>query len=151
MLPELFDDERRALRRAATMLITGALAVIPVTAHFSSYAGAATAQEPRRISPAVLPPRMTFASIDIARDPFVPIHVPSGLASPQAQTADSSSGTQVRAIVSGTPTRALIEEAGVVRIVGAGDRIGERTILGIGSGGITLSDGSRIPMPQASP
>ena len=45
MLPPLYDEDRRALARLATMLVTGSLCVLPLTAQTSPIAGAAVIRD----------------------------------------------------------------------------------------------------------
>jgi hypothetical protein len=151
MLPGLFDDERAAIRRAATMLIAGSLAVLPLTAQHSLEAGAAAAQDVPHAAIAAPPPRMEFPAFEVERDPFVPVRVPPSAQPAPLAPAAAAGPALVRAIVTGSPTRALIDEGGSVRIVGPGDRLGDLTILSIARDGIELSDGSHLPLAQATP
>ena len=150
MLPGLFDDERAALRRLAAMLVAGALALLPLTSQRSLDAGAAAAEDSAATPSA--PPRlsrMTFPGFDVERDPFVPARVQSQAAF--RATGPPAAPALVRAIVTGSPTRALLETGGTVRIVAPGDRIGERTILDILPAGIVLSDGTHLPIVASTP
>jgi hypothetical protein len=147
MLPGLYDDERRSLKRLATMLILGAAAVLPLTTQSSSVAGAADVHTQSLGAGLVLPARLTFPGFSVSRDPFVPAQAVreklAGTAMPTS--AGPGSGTViVRAIVLGDPARALVEESGTVQIIAVGDRIGELRVIAITAAGITLSDGSHL-------
>ena len=72
MLPALHDDDRRALARLATMLIIGALSVLPVTTQSSSVAGAAGVRDVTNDANLMVPAHLTFPAYEISRDPFVP-------------------------------------------------------------------------------
>jgi hypothetical protein len=171
MLPALHDDDRRALARLATMLIAGALCVLPLTTQSSPIAGAAGVHDVTDDPSLALPARLTFPAYEIVRDPFVPqgamrakldagavsinmsqgtdigiVLPPNAGASqgsvPQSIPGSPTLGPVVRAIVLGDPPRALIEAGGAVRVLGIGDRLGGLTVASIGEGRVTLSDGS---------
>ncbi len=178
MLPALHDDDRRALARLATMLITGALFVLPVTTQSSSVAGAAGVRDLTSDANLVVPAHLTFPAYEISRDPFVPAGPmrakldgdaaamsagPSGdigvVLPPNAGASQSgvpagvppgpTMASILRAIVLGDPPRALVEVGGTVRIVGVGDHLGELTIVGIAPGHVALSDGSLLILDGA--
>lgn len=178
MLPALFDDERRSLGRLASMLIIGAIGILPLTTQSSSVAGAADERAQSYKSGLALPPRLTFPEYSISRDPFVPeqptraklegsaLRVGQGseigvVLPPNAGALQngpippligaSPSAPIVRAVILGNPPRALVEDGGTVRVLGIGDRIGELAVAGITADGITLSDGSRLTLDVAHP
>lgn len=159
MLPGLYDDERRSLKRVATMLIFAAAAVLPLTAQSSSVAGAADVPAKSQDASAVLPARLTYPGFSVSRDPFVPpadvrkkleraamrIGQANDVGVAFPSNAGVGSGTAiVRAIVLGDPARALVEENGTVQVLAVGDRIGELRVTAITAGGVSLSDGSHL-------
>lgn len=176
MLPALYDDERRSLARLASMLIVGAIAVVPLTTQSSSVAGAADVRAQNDQSGLDLPARLTFPAYSVSRDPFVPEHsiraklegsalrswqgseigvvLPPNAGAAQDGPIAPLNGTSpsapiVRAIVLGKPARALVEDAGSIRVLGIGDRIGELVVASITAEGITLSDGTRLMLTVA--
>jgi hypothetical protein len=176
MLPALYDDDRRALGRLASMLIIGAIGVLPLTTQSSSVAGAADVRAQSDQSGLALPPRLTFPAYSVSRDPFVPeqsirakfegsalrvgqgseigVVLPPNAGAEQNGTIAPLNGASpsapiVRAIVLGDPARALVEVGGTVRVLGIGDRIGELAVAGITADGITLSDGTRLTLDVA--
>jgi hypothetical protein len=170
MLPALYDDDRRALMRLASMLVAGALCILPLTTQTSPIAGAAGVHTVTDISELVPPARLTFPGYAISRDPFVPdraigptldtggttmsvglsgdigVVLPPNAGATQGGPASTPSGLGpiVRAIVLGEPPRALVEAGGTVRVLGVGDRLGALTVVGITAGRVTLSDGSSL-------
>ncbi len=178
MLPALHDDDRRALARLATMLIIGALSVLPVTTQSSSVAGAAGVRDVTNDANLMVPAHLTFPAYEISRDPFVPagpmrtkldgnataMSVGQGgdigvVLPPNAGASQSGArpgvptgmtmGSILRAIVLGDPPRALVEAGGAVRVVGVGDHLGELKIVGITPGHVALSDGSSLILDGA--
>jgi hypothetical protein len=158
MLPALYDEDRRALARLATMLATGALCILPLTTQSSPVAGAAGIRDVSNGARLVVPARLTFPAYEVNRDPFVPdatmrskldVALPPTAAAlqggiPVAIPAGSSIGPVLRAVVLGDPPRALVEAGGMVRVLGVGDRLGDRAIVGITAGRVTFSDGSAL-------
>ncbi|MGD0969381.1 MAG: hypothetical protein ABR949_13970 [Candidatus Aquilonibacter sp.] len=156
MLPGLYDDERRTLMRLASMLILGGVAVLPLTTQGSSVAGAAGTTLQTETLRLPIPTRLTFPGFSASRDPFVPdeevrekldaaIHIPSA----SLQTSAQGATPVIRAVVLGNPARALVEEDGTVRVLAVGDRIGDLRVTAIAAGGITLSDGTHMPLTVA--
>ncbi|HUA09827.1 MAG TPA: hypothetical protein VMA98_11220 [Candidatus Acidoferrales bacterium] len=147
MLPGLLDGERRALARLATMLVAGALCVLPMTTQGSSIAGASAVAARARAQSFAGPSPLAFPAYTVDRDPFVP-------ADPQVEDApaEAPSGTAsapvLRAVIVGDPPRALVEVDGNVHVVGIGDRAGALTVVAIDADGIALSDGSRLTISQ---
>lgn len=173
MLPALRDDDRRALARLATMLISGALCVLPLTTQSSPIAGAAGVSDVTQDLNLTPPARLTFPAYEINRDPFVPqgairakfdasaqsmnlgqgadigVVLPPNAGATQGGVPQSAAGSSalapiVRAIVLGDPPRALIDLSGTVRVLGVGDRLGALVVTGITEGRVTLSDGSAL-------
>jgi hypothetical protein len=153
MLPGLYDDERRTLMRLASMLILGGVAVLPLTTQGSSVAGAAGTTLQTETLRLPIPTCLTFPGFSASRDPFVPgeevrekldaaIHIPSA----SLQTSAQGAAPVIRAVVLGSPARALVEEDGTVRVLAVGDRIGDLRVTAIAAGGITLSDGTHMPL-----
>jgi hypothetical protein len=151
MLPSLYDSDRVALMRLATMLIVAGVAVLPLTTQSSSIAGAADAPGQSNDARLARPARLTFPGFALSRDPFVPEQaIREKLAHASAASTGLVPGAPapvaplVRAIVVGDPPRALVEEAGTVRVLALGDRVGALRITAITAEALTLSDGSHL-------
>lgn len=80
-----------------------------------------------------------------ARDPFEPdiAQLPAAVQLPKETVA-------VHAIVAGSDPRALIEEAGRMRIVQVGDSVRSSTVRAITADGLMLADGSKLRL-EANP
>jgi hypothetical protein len=143
MVPGLYDDERRSLMRLAAMLILAGIGVLPLTTQGSSLAGAADAPERAENVNLAIPARLTFPAFWVSRDPFVPNQTVVVL------PRNAGAAPVVRAIVLGNPARALVEVDGAVRVLAVGDRVGALRVAAITSGGIWLSDGTRVPLTVA--
>jgi hypothetical protein len=92
--------------------------------------------------------RQTVASNTLAASPkagVVGMHVAQG----QPIGISIAGLPVVRAIVSGSSPRALIEEQGRVRIVAAGDILAGSTVVRIAAGGIVLSNGASLKLAEA--
>ncbi|MGB6986449.1 MAG: hypothetical protein WBD74_10795 [Candidatus Aquilonibacter sp.] len=173
MLPALYDEDRRALARLATMLVAGSLCVLPLTTQSSPIAGAAGIRDFTRDTNLFPPAPLTFPAYQISRDPFEPqaamrakLEYAASMNSPEESSEigvvlpanagalqggvpaslpeTSGIGGVVRAIVLGDPPRALVEFGGAIRVLGIGDRLGALTVIGITEGRVSLSDGSAL-------
>ena len=175
MLPGLYDDERRKMVRLSMMLMLGGFAVLPLTAQSSFVAGAAGAHAPSYEASLTMPARLTFPAFSISRDPFVPsqgvrerlegaaMRLGQGedigaVLPPNAGAAGAAPSLPhtvpvaapiLRAVILGSPPRALVEEDGTVRVLAAGDRIGDLRVTAIGAQGVTLSDGTHLLLRDA--
>jgi hypothetical protein len=172
MFPALYDDDRRVLARLATMLVLGALCVLPLTTQSSPIARASGVRDNTEYPNLAPPAQLTFPAYEISRDPFVPegamrakldysvpmsggqgsdidVALPANPDATQGAVSEPiraplGIGPVVRAIVLGYPPRALIETDGSVRVLGIGDTLGGLTIAGITAGRVSLSDGSTL-------
>jgi len=176
--PALYDDQRRALSRFATMLACGAAAILPLTAQNTSIAGASVPERPSmRMDAVSFSPQLSFPDYSVDRDPFVPdrriaaeIRVEAaparagqgddiGVVLPANAGASATLPTEqdargpgsvavVRAVVLGDSPRALVDIDGSVHVVGIGDAVGDAAVVRIDAHGVALSDGSRLPMER---
>ena len=141
MLPALLDDDRRALVRTALIMCSVSLASLPLCVP-SSGTARADAQRARGSAQELgVPGALTFPAVAFARDPFVP----------DAANRDSDAGAVLRAVVTGAQPRALVEVAGVARVVRVGERIGRAIVLSIDAGGVTLSGGVELHVTTVRP
>lgn len=148
----LYDDQRQNLIRLGIMLAVGAAAVLPFTISPTSLAASAETMPAAPIAgvPAV-PGRIQFPTIAISRDPFVPdraVLTNDASASDLKVSGDPNASTSllpvVRAVVTGDDARALVDNAGVVQVLGVGDRLGSEVITAIDATGVMLSSGIRL-------
>jgi len=145
MLPALFDDERRTLLRAALMMCAASLAMLPLTSQSSLEAGAGTVTATSSSARGNELETLSFPSIALDRDPFVPgVAMPDAAMSAADSRENGGSGAVVRAVVTGTEPRALVEIGTVVRVVGIGDAVGTAKVLEINASGVTLSGGIKL-------
>ena len=134
MLPALLDNDRRTLMRVAVMMCTASLGILPMTVPSSSTARADARPARGATQDFGIPQKLAFPPVAFARDPFVP----------DATAREAESGAVLRAVVTGPQPRALVEIAGVARVVRVGDRIGQGVVLSIDAGGVVLSGGLEL-------
>ncbi|MDQ2871528.1 MAG: hypothetical protein M3R35_00180 [Candidatus Eremiobacteraeota bacterium] len=167
----LGDRQRRPLLRISVFLCGSALLLAPLVAQSSIELAQQRAELGRSLSFVPLPSGPSLQTgLTPAKDPFVPdstpalpaanppaaIGWPSVLELPPnrgaAQTplppnfGDAGSALTVHAVVTGGGSRALIESAGVTRIVQAGDSVDGRVVQTIDAGGVHFTDGSTAPV-----
>ncbi|HVA28115.1 MAG TPA: hypothetical protein VNF68_08040 [Candidatus Baltobacteraceae bacterium] len=141
MLPALLDDERRRLVRVALMMCAASLSILPMTVPSSDRARA-DARRARALTRELgVPGRLTFPPMAVTRDPF----------EPDATDREAVVGVVLRAVVTGAQPRALVEIAGVARVVRVGDRIGRATVVSIQATGLALSGGIELPVTTVRP
>ncbi len=141
MLPALLDDDRRTLARVALTMCAASLAILPMTIP-SSGTARADAQRARGVRRELgVPGRLTFPTMAFARDPF----------EPDATDSEAVPGAVLRAVVTGVQPRALVEVAGVARVVRVGDRIGRATVVSIEATGVALSGGIELHVTTVRP
>lgn len=94
----------------------------------------------------LLPLKWAPADVRLRRDPFVRAALPSkGRAQIRVAPADA---VVVRAIVTGTDPRALVESGGVSRIITSGGLLLGARVLRIDAAGIHLSNGVTLSLPE---
>ena len=157
---------------ASAFLCVLPVLLLPMAGQGSLALSGAAAAAPAMLIPSIPDPRHVRVT-STARDPFEPDNIartalpeatggldPRGLAPlpPNAGAAfmsgsqEATGGVSVRAIVTGANSpRALIDEDGSVRVVAPGDRVAGSAVLEIGSGGIRLANGVRLPLSEETP
>jgi len=172
VIPAIYDDERRSLLQLSAALCCCSLLALPLTAAYSyavsAHEGVVVATARYRIETGP----MTYPAVPLARDPFradpspaVPA-APSGMAGmrihqgeaiglslpPNAGAAEDAETAvpafAVKAVVLGADPRALLDVGGSVRVVGIGDIVGTRVIRAIDESGLTLADGTKVPLSE---
>lgn len=142
MLKPLRADRRRTLLRGSLFAMAGALLLTPLALPppEPAQAGAIATPAPKAPDPAETPePKLV-----IARDPFVP---DAAIESADAAPADGGDGgIVVEAIALGDSPRALVQVAGVSRIVRPGDTVGDSTVRAIDRRGLILDGGETLPL-----
>jgi len=123
-----------------------AAVLVPVSASSTNIGGAqpltVRKSESIGVSPWMAPPVL------VSRDPFVPgnrwAEDPAPRVVPNAVRAITAPTVLVKAIVIGPHPLALLDEAGVMRIVGLGDAIGAARVSSISADQIVLSTGATL-------
>lgn len=137
----MIDDRTRAiLLTVAAVACSIAACLLPVAGESALQIHTAQQTFDARLGSAALP-----APPDDplpARDPFAPDSVQSAPVGRKAAPVLVA----VRAVIAGSDARALIEEAGRMRIVQIGDRVAASTVRAITARGITLADGTAVQL-----
>lgn len=173
MLPALYDDQRREIKRVAMSLMFSAAAILPMAAHGSSVAMAQDSPFTPQLRLPEVPGRLTFPQVVVKRDPFrSPEQVREGLAFGEASSSERDpsqsigivlppnsgadgmlpAGPQalaVRAIIVGNDARALIDTGASVRVFRIGDMVGSAKVVAITAAGVRLADGTMLPLAGA--
>lgn len=148
------DIHRRKIVAAAAMTCAIPMVLVPITGRSSFELAAERAVFNDRFRlPAASGP-IHFGTIKIVRDPFVSEALPGTSRSGTANIAAGPGEAAVpiiRAIISGSSPRALLEEGGKLRIAGIGDRIGKARIVQIGGSAIQLANGTMLRFDEVNP
>ncbi len=168
MVPPLRDSDRRALMYIALLAVCGTLLLLPLAGESSSsMVDADATSKAMPLAGSAELEGLHFPDIPVVRDPFVPdlaeAGVPAhdvspdeekiGMALPPNEGASNmplpsaSEGAAVpivRAVILGTQSKALVDIAGQVRILGIGDKIGVSTVTAVDANGLSLNNGSRL-------
>jgi hypothetical protein len=136
-------DERARRKRlcVSALLCAAAASLAPAAARssFSAITGGAVAGHFALPTPE---PARRAAPIVVPRDPFI---------SPPPVNTVGAGALTLRAIVTGEPPRALIEEAGQARIVAPGDEVAGSRVRSIGNGTLQLEDGTQLVLAPEQP
>jgi hypothetical protein len=135
----LFARQRRALIRLAMPASVASLAILPLT--FPPELQAQGGGQPiARANVPDVPQRLVFPSFGVRRDPFA-APVETGGSGAASGVAGQDGAVVVRAIVFGTPRKALVDVAGQPRVVGTGSPLSGSVVVRIEAGGVVLADG----------
>lgn len=174
MLRPISDERRRTLLQISACVCGGALSLLFITGSPSFTAQAEQLTPGVAVRIPSVPDRLTFSSVDIGHDPFIPrVVLASELtgAPTVASTAKpddigivlppnaGASGTPVgpasrsglpivRAVVIGQSARALVEANASVEVMQVGDALGTSTISAIDASGVTLASGTHLPLAK---
>lgn len=161
MLPSLDDTGRRRMMRISAVACASACLLAPLAGRSSGGPNGASGGAEVRLRPPLLPAEATPAPVEVTRDPFevgafrkIESNDAAGI-SPLTLTLPPNAGAAgvpfgglpvfgaptLRAIVTGASARALIEDAGTVRVVAVGDALAGSQIVSIGAGGVRLRSG----------
>lgn len=139
----LHDGARRRLLCYSALLCAAPLFLAPLAGRSSFELRDEQAAYDRRFR-AVAELKASSMAVSVARDPFVP-DTPrgNGMRVMQGRPIEfiAPLKTVVRAIVTGPAPRALVEDNGQARIVGAGDELGGVKVLRIDRSGVRLQNG----------
>lgn len=163
MLRPINNSRRRTALRSAILLCAVPCALFPLAARSSLEIAGRQAQYDTRFSAHGFDPSSRVRNIVVLRDPFVPDrgapqHAQGssavGVRVIQGQSTGyplPGNGVLVSAIVSGASPRALLDDAGRVRVVGVGDSVCGSRIIGIDAKGLILANGVRISIAEERP
>jgi hypothetical protein len=147
------DDERRAtLSRIAAMLLVTAVGMVApaLDRSWSAYAAVPTAPVERDLP--ALPGWEPYPTYALRRDPFAaPIGTFAGAfaaSTTGASAATSGGGPLLRAVIVGSPSRALIEIGGRVQVFAPGDTIGTTEVDRVNAAGVDLRDGTHLTLAE---
>ena len=154
-LRPLYTRQRRALLRYSALICVGSIVLGASTMRLSFQAQAEEQPPIARHSVPQPLPTLTFPSILIKHDPFIPSTI-DGLASNDRSfngmaDAATSSVPLVRAIVVGTSPRALVEIAGAPQVVGIGSALAASIVTSIDAAGVQLQTGQILPLAGKLP
>jgi hypothetical protein len=147
MLPALLDGQRRTLLRLGVAASVASLIILPLTdmSPVTASAGMQIADGVKRLPNAPLP--LSFPPIPLDRDPFVAdADAQMPLQGDRGRIDEAGTAAVLRAVVTGTEPRALVELGSTVRVVGIGDRLGGATVTAITRTGLLLSSGIELPL-----
>ena len=161
MLPSLDDIGRRRMMRISAVACASACLLAPLAGRPSGGPNGRSGGPEVRLRPPLLPAEATPAPVEVVRDPFeveasrknwpqdaaaispLTFTLPpnAGAAGvPIGELSDFGAPT-LRAIVTGASARALLEDAGSVRVVAVGDALAGSQVVSIGVGGVRLRSG----------
>jgi hypothetical protein len=139
MLPTLDDKQRAAMFRWGVLISLAAMTLGPSAVSPASSVDMKSPADAPSETPVRTLPAFAIPAVRLGSDPFV------------AKAADVPAGTAVRAVIFGGAPRALIEIGGKELMVGVGDAIAGVRVLAIEDRGVSLSDGSFIPIRGVKP
>lgn len=139
--------QRKNLLLLSAALCIAPLVLAPIAARPSLGVAKLHAAGGPRLQLPEVPLAWTAAPVHFKRDPFVN----AGAAQPESppSPAAKAEAVVVRAIVTGTIPRALVESGGVVRMIGAGAPLQGSIVVRIDAAGIHLKNGATLPVNGA--
>lgn len=145
----LDSDQRQKLLSFSAALCIAPLILAPIAARPSFESAQEHSAPGARLEMPALPLTWTPARVHLKRDPFVN----AAAASPQSPISETAKAeaVEVRAIVTGTVPRALVESTGGLRIVSAGSSLQGSIVVRIDAAGIHLKNGATLPLSEARP
>jgi hypothetical protein len=146
-LRPLDNVQRKNVLFLSATLCAAPLILAPIAGRPSFQDVAKDAATDTRLDLPSLPLAWTPAPVVLKRDPF------ASAASASSTVASAVTArpdiVEVRAIVTGTTPRALVESAGILRIVSAGASLQGSVVVRIDAAGIHLKNGAMLALPGA--
>ena len=150
MFPALSDSARRALTLLSMICCSSAIALLPLAGESSLQPQPLERSMARIPDGTESPSELRFPDITVDRDPFVAERRAVNVSTKEAP-AGTAAGPVVRAIILGARAKALVEDGGVVRVVGVGDPVGTSTVQEISRTAVVLEDGRSLQLTEATP
>lgn len=170
----LHERQRRSVVTWSVLCCAVPLCLAPLAGRTSFELASEKAAFDARFPAPVLQNVWSEKPVEVARDPFVPdipadvsaavpsgvvgVHVTQGdavgISVPQSSAASQTSGAPaagpllVRAVVTGTSPRALIDDGTRVRMVAVGDEVGGSRVASIGRRGVRLQNGVFVALSE---
>ena len=139
--------QRQRLLVLSAALCAAPLVLAPIAARPSFGGGKHPAATGARLEMPAMPLMWRPAAVHLTRDPFV--NAAAASPKPAASATPGMEPVEVRAIVTGTIPRALVESAGLLRIVSAGASLQGSTVVRIDAAGIHLQNGATLAVSEA--
>jgi hypothetical protein len=145
-LHPLDDRSRRRLLLIAAMACAGPLLLLPLAGRSAFEVADQEAALAKRFQQPAAHSAGGVSRLTVARDPFL---ADTGAGSARGPVATHIiQGAVVRAIVTGSPPRALVEEGGHARVVAPGDALSGSRVLRIDGAGVVLQNGTRVKLTE---
>ncbi|MFN2449200.1 MAG: hypothetical protein ABR508_05315 [Candidatus Baltobacteraceae bacterium] len=139
-------ENRRIVLASALAVCAISMCLLPLAARSSLEMSEGTAASAGRFEHAPVRLRQTTTPPLVLRDPFIA----EGEGPAHDLHAAMPSAVFVRAVITGSSPRALIEDGGRIRIVQPGDAVAGSTVRSLGVKGIVLENGIRLPLAAQS-
>jgi hypothetical protein len=155
-LQPLDERPRRRMLLLAAVLCAVPMLLLPLAGRSAFEVADERTAFVQRFPQHATPSKTAERALNVARDPFVadaPAAVAGGVVGMHVVQGASMGisvpdAPEVRAIVSGSSPRALIEQSGRVRVVAPGDALSGSTIVRIDGGGLLLKNGTRVRVTE---
>lgn len=144
----MIDAQRKGLLSIGACMCATAVALTPLAGRSSFDAGVVHAASASRVTVAAAAQSTPAPPVVVVRDPF--LNETQDVSAAQkpvgAAGAPSHGFPVVRAVISGTQPRALVDQDGSIRIVAIGDRIAGARIEAIFARSIRLANGVTLEL-----
>lgn len=145
----LDDRKRRRLLTLSAMLCAAALMLAPLAGRTSFEIAGEYEAFNARFANLQPPQARNDHPVAITRDPFASARTQA--AARPAMHGQTAGIASVRAVVTGTSARALVEINGVTRVVACGDMLVGSRVIAIDAAGVRLQNGTVLPLTGDMP